>query len=115
MVVGAATAAGGAGAGSGAHIPDRAYAEAGATVVPTDALYAQSDIVLRVQKPDADEVAALRPGQALVGLLSPLIDPATAKTLADRGVTAISLDALPRTALGKVQKHLLPPAGEPSA
>ena len=86
-----------AGAGAGALIPDSAYAEAGATVVSTEALYAQADIVLRVAKPDADEVASLRPGQAVVGLLTPLIDPATAKTLADRQVTAISLDALPRT------------------
>ena len=36
-------------------------------------------------------------GQALLGLLSPLIDPKTAKALAERGVTAISLDAIPRT------------------
>ena len=40
-----------AGAGAGAAIPDSAYAEAGATVVSTDDLYGQSDVVLRVQKP----------------------------------------------------------------
>jgi NAD(P) transhydrogenase subunit alpha len=85
------------GAGAGALIPDSAYADAGATIVQTADLYAQADIVLRVQKPDADEVAALRTGQAVIGLLTPLIDPATARTLAERGVTAISLDALPRT------------------
>jgi NAD(P) transhydrogenase subunit alpha len=66
-------------------------------VVTTEALYAQADIIVRVQKPDAGEIARLRPGQAVVGLLTPLIDPAAARTLADRGVTAISLDALPRT------------------
>jgi NAD(P) transhydrogenase subunit alpha len=33
----------------------------------------------------------------VVGFLAPLIDPAAAKDLADRGVTAISLDAIPRT------------------
>ena len=86
-----------AGAGAGALIPDGAYAEAGATVVTTEALYAQADVIVRVQKPDSEEIASLRPGQAVVGLLPPLIDPAAAKTLADRGVTAISLDALPRT------------------
>src|SRR5207342_1333197 len=82
---------------AGALTPDSAYAEAVATVVSTEAMYAQADIVLRVAKPDADEIASLRPGQAVVGLLTPLIDPATANTLADRNVTAISLDALPRT------------------
>ena len=85
------------GAGAGALIPDSAYAAAGAQVLPADALYAQADVVLRVQKPDAAEVTRLRRGQVLIGLLQPLIDPATARSLAERGVTAISLDALPRT------------------
>ena len=85
------------GAGSGALLPDAAFADAGARVVPTEELYAQADVILRVQKPDAAEVARLRQGQALIGLLQPLIDPATAAALAGRGVTAISLDALPRT------------------
>jgi NAD(P) transhydrogenase subunit alpha len=85
------------GAGGGAAIPDSAFAEAGATVVPTDALYEQSDVVLRVAKPDAAEVARLRKGQAVVGFLAPLIDPALARDLAAKGVTAISLDAIPRT------------------
>ena len=86
-----------AGAGSGALIPDGAYADAGATVVSTDELYAQADAILRVQKPSPAEVARLRAGQAVVGLLTPLIDPQTAHALATRGAIAISLDALPRT------------------
>ena len=86
-----------AGAGAGAAIPDGAYAAAGAEVVPTDALYQQSDVVLRVAKPSAEEVGRLRQGQAVVGFLAPLIDPGLAKDLAAKGVTAISLDAIPRT------------------
>jgi NAD(P) transhydrogenase subunit alpha len=86
-----------AGAGAGSAIPDSAFAEAGATVVPTDALYEQSEVVLRVAKPTSDEAGRLRKGQAVLGLLSPLIDPGLAKDLAAKGVTAISLDAIPRT------------------
>jgi NAD(P) transhydrogenase subunit alpha len=85
------------GAGERAYLPDSAYTEAGATVVPRDRLYRDAEVVLRVAKPSADEVKRLRKGQALIGLLQPLIDPATAKALADQGVTAISLDLLPRT------------------
>jgi NAD(P) transhydrogenase subunit alpha len=85
------------GAGAGSSIPDAAYEEAGATIVSTDDLYKGSDAVLRVAKPSDKEIGKLRTGQALLGLLSPLIDPKTAKALADRGVTAISLDAIPRT------------------
>ena len=86
-----------AGAGSGAQIPDAQFVEAGAKVVPTAELYAQSDVILRVQKPTESEAKILRKGQVLVGLLQPLLDPALMKTLAHGGVTAISLDAIPRT------------------
>jgi NAD(P) transhydrogenase subunit alpha len=86
-----------AGAGAGALIPDQAYVDAGATSVSRDDLYARSDVILRVQKPSESEVRAMRSGQAVVGFLSPLTDPKTAETLAGQGVTAISLDAIPRT------------------
>src|SRR3954470_23924393 len=85
------------GAGSGAAIPDQAYLEAGATIVSTADLYGQSDVVLRGQKPTASEVLVMHGGQAVLGLLQPLIDPQTAAALAKQGVTAISLDAIPRT------------------
>ena len=85
------------GAGAGSSIPDSAYQAAGATIVSTDVLYADSEVVLRVARPSDAEVARLRAGQAVVGFLAPLIDPKLAKALADRGVTAISMDAIPRT------------------
>jgi H+-translocating NAD(P) transhydrogenase subunit alpha len=85
------------GAGDGASLPDAAYAEAGAQIVSRDELFAQADVVLTVQRPPAEDLARLRKGQALVGLLQPLLEPAAMKSLADAGVVAISLDALPRT------------------
>ena len=86
-----------AGAGRGALIPDSAFTEAGATILPTDELYRQADVIVRVQKPNASEVVRLRSGQAVVGLLQPLLDPKLMAALAGAGVTAISLDAIPRT------------------
>jgi NAD(P) transhydrogenase subunit alpha len=86
-----------AGAGLGALIPDAAFEAAGAKVVSTAELYAQADVVLRVQKPGADETKLLRKGQAVVGTLQPLLDPKLMEQLAGAGVTAISLDAIPRT------------------
>jgi H+-translocating NAD(P) transhydrogenase subunit alpha len=85
------------GAGDGALVPDSAYTDSGATVVSTDDLYQQADVILRVAKPSADEVKRLRKGQAVVGLLQPLIDPKTAEAIGQRGAIAISLDTLPRT------------------
>jgi H+-translocating NAD(P) transhydrogenase subunit alpha len=85
------------GAGGGALIPDQAYADAGATIVSAVELYGQSDVILRVQKPSESEIRVMRAGQAVIGFLSPLIDPKSAEALAKQGVTAISLDAIPRT------------------
>jgi H+-translocating NAD(P) transhydrogenase subunit alpha len=85
------------GAGLGALIPDTAFTEAGATIVSTDDLYRQADLIVRVQKPNPQEAARLRSGQAVAGLLQPLLDPQLMQTLAGAGVTAISLDAIPRT------------------
>jgi NAD(P) transhydrogenase subunit alpha len=86
-----------AGAGDGSLIPDAAFTDAGGRIVSIDDLYAQSDAILRVQKPSADEAARLRSGQAVIGLLQPLLDPALMGILAERGVTSVSLDAIPRT------------------
>jgi NAD(P) transhydrogenase subunit alpha len=85
------------GAGEGASIPDRLYTDAGAQVVGRDELYRQADVIARVQKPDGPDLDALREGQAVVGLLQPLIDPQLMQKLASKKVTAISLDAIPRT------------------
>ena len=86
-----------AGAGAGAQIPDQQFIDAGAKIVPTAELYAEADVILRVQKPSDSEAKALRKGQVVIGLLQPLLDAPLMKSLADAGVTAISLDAIPRT------------------
>ena len=85
------------GAGAGAWFTDASYAESGATIVSRDDLVSQADVILTVTKPDDALLAALRSGQALIGMLNPLADPTLAAGLAARGVTAISLDGLPRT------------------
>jgi H+-translocating NAD(P) transhydrogenase subunit alpha len=85
------------GAGDRAWLADSAYAEAGATVVNRAELLADADLIVMVGKPDRELAGALRPGQAILGLLSPLADPGLAAALAAQGVTAISLDGLPRT------------------
>jgi H+-translocating NAD(P) transhydrogenase subunit alpha len=85
------------GAGAAAWFPDSAYAQAGAAVVSTAELYKGADVILTVTRPDSQAIARMRPGQAVVGMLSTLIDPKLASDLADCGVTAVSLDGLPRT------------------
>jgi len=85
------------GAGDAAWFPDRAYLDAGATIAKTADLYAAADVILTVTRPDEAALGRLRAGQAVVGMLSPLVTPELARQLADKGVTAVSLDLLPRT------------------
>jgi H+-translocating NAD(P) transhydrogenase subunit alpha len=85
------------GAGDGAWFADASYAGAEATIVSRDELVSEADVILMVTRPDDALLSALRPGQAVIGMLNPLADPALAAGLAGKGVTAISLDGLPRT------------------
>ncbi|MDE3102960.1 MAG: Re/Si-specific NAD(P)(+) transhydrogenase subunit alpha [Chloroflexota bacterium] len=81
------------GAGTEAAFLDSAYEQAGARIV--DDVY-DADLVVKVQRPSAEEIGKLRSGQLLIAFLAPLVDPRYAQTLAERGVTALSMDAIPR-------------------
>ncbi|HUZ39435.1 MAG TPA: NAD(P) transhydrogenase subunit alpha [Streptosporangiaceae bacterium] len=85
------------GAGDGAWFADGAYAEAGATVVSRQELVSGADVILTVTRPDDTLAGSLKTGQAVIGMLNPLADPAFSAGLAAKGVTVISLDGLPRT------------------
>jgi H+-translocating NAD(P) transhydrogenase subunit alpha len=81
------------GAGEAASFLDDAYGKAGAKVVAD--VY-DAELVCKVQKPSPDELGRLREGTTLVALLQPLTDPAGVRALAERGITAFSMDSIPR-------------------
>ena len=86
-----------AGAGAGAFIPDAAYEAAGAKVVSHAAdLLQDADVVLKVQAPMPSEVELIRKGAVLISFLQPATQGDIVKALAARGVTAFSLELLPR-------------------
>jgi NAD(P) transhydrogenase subunit alpha len=80
------------GAGASAPYADAEYAEAGASLGDPWA----ADVVAKVAKPDAGEIARMRDGQALVGFLQPLTDRAGIEALAARGVVAFAMESIPR-------------------
>jgi NAD(P) transhydrogenase subunit alpha len=86
-----------AGAGAAAWFPDADYAKAGASVASRTELLDEADVILLVGTVPAELVAATRQGQTVVGTLQPLLAPQLAEQLAQRGVTAVSMDSLPRT------------------
>jgi NAD(P) transhydrogenase subunit alpha len=83
-----------AGAGVDASFGDEDYEKAGAIILDRDAVIAGADVLVAVGRPPLD---LLRSGQTVVGLLQPLLEPQLMASLAERGVTAVSLDGLPRT------------------
>jgi NAD(P) transhydrogenase subunit alpha len=86
-----------AGAGDGARFSDAEYAAAGASIAPdTLAAFHDADIVLKVRGPDAAEIAALKSGAVLIGLLAPYTEKETASALAAHGVVAFAMEFLPR-------------------
>jgi NAD(P) transhydrogenase subunit alpha len=85
------------GAGDGAWLSDDAFTEAGATIATRGEIQQTADAIVMVGRPDEDAIAGFRQGQAVLGMLAPLADPGFARRLAETGVTAISLDLIPRT------------------
>lgn len=86
-----------AGAGAGARFDDEAYRAAGARVTEQAAeAYGGTDLLLKVQRPSAQEAAMLKQGGALVGLLQPSGSADLLAALAQREVTALAMELLPR-------------------
>ncbi len=83
------------GAGVAASATDAAYEAVGAQIVDRAAALG-AELVLKVQRPSADELGLMKPGAALVGMLNPF-DKAGLAQIAAAGVTSFALEAAPRT------------------
>ncbi|WP_269801795.1 Re/Si-specific NAD(P)(+) transhydrogenase subunit alpha [Blastococcus atacamensis] len=84
-----------AGAGAASSFPDEAYTGAGARLGSAEDAW-QADVVLRVNAPAVDELPRLRDGATLIGLLGPALNPDLVDALAQRPITALAMDAVPR-------------------
>jgi NAD(P) transhydrogenase subunit alpha len=91
-----------AGAGEDAGFSDSAYREVGVGIEADPAVVLAADLVLKVNPPQSrngrgDEVQWMRRGSVYLGSLMPLRNLGAVRALAERGVTAFSTDAIPRT------------------
>jgi H+-translocating NAD(P) transhydrogenase subunit alpha len=84
------------GAGAAAGHPDTSYQAKGARLEAE--VFDKADILLKVQPPGLDQVARLAEGSILIGLLLPYTNTAGIKALAERRVTAFSMELMPRIA-----------------
>src|SRR5262245_7619649 len=83
------------GAGVAAAVTDAAYTAAGAEIVDAAGAFG-CELVLKVRSPSAEELALMKGGSALVGMLNPF-DRDGLGRLATAGLTAFALEAAPRT------------------
>ncbi|WP_439212093.1 Re/Si-specific NAD(P)(+) transhydrogenase subunit alpha [Duffyella gerundensis] len=82
-------------AGQRASFDDRAFSEAGASVVDTATVW-QSEIILKVNAPTDSEIALMRAGTLLISFIWPAQNPELMAKLAAQQVSVMSMDAVPR-------------------
>ena len=82
------------GAGTASGIPDADFSAAGATVA-AGALEG-ADVVLKVRRPTASELARYKKGALVIALMDPYGEDAAIKAMADAGVTAFAMELIPR-------------------
>ncbi|NJM34489.1 MAG: NAD(P)(+) transhydrogenase (Re/Si-specific) subunit alpha, partial [Rhodomicrobium sp.] len=86
-----------AGAGRLSHFPDQAFADAGAVISPTaEEALKGADIVLKVKRPSAEELAAMKKGAVLAAILDPYGGGEAIDALARAGVEAFAMEFMPR-------------------
>ncbi|APX21427.1 NAD(P) transhydrogenase subunit alpha [Salipiger profundus] len=91
------------GAGVAAGFADAAYEEADVTVVDSaEALYAQADVIAKVQPPTEGEVAWLGDGKTLISFFWPAANEELMKSAANTGASVIAMDMVPR--ISRAQK-----------
>src|SRR5215217_4882236 len=95
------------GAGVAASVPDAEYAAAGATIAKSlkDAL-AKADVLFKVRGPEAEEIAALKPGVMVVATLNPYQDRATLEGPAKAKASAFAMEFVPRITRAQVMDVL---------
>jgi NAD(P) transhydrogenase subunit alpha len=84
------------GAGASAFFADEAYAKGCRLVEDARSLYAEADVVFKVQPPTLDEVELLRDGTVLLGILQPHRNLDLVRRLLDKKITSFAMELIPR-------------------
>jgi len=89
------------GLGESIQVADEAFAKTGAKLVDRAALLSESDIVLRIRKPDSDEIAKLKKNSIHISFLDPFNEKPLIEAFAASQISAISMEMIPRTTLAQ--------------
>ncbi len=85
------------GAGVNAFYDDEQYIAAGAVISSESEILSKADIICTIHPPGAELLAAIPPGKIVIGTLQPLYHPREVEQWASSNITALSLDAIPRS------------------
>ncbi|MEM7455880.1 MAG: Re/Si-specific NAD(P)(+) transhydrogenase subunit alpha [Planctomycetota bacterium] len=89
-------------AGVAANFPDDAYEEAGAKITDGDTVWANSDIVIKVQSPTDDEIGRMKEGATLVSFIRPAQNEELVEKLKSHKINTLAMDCVPR--ISRAQK-----------
>src|SRR5262244_3883251 len=92
------------GAGTKSGIPDAEFAAAGATVA--EGVLKDADVVLKVRRPAASELAGYKKGALVIAIMDPYGQDAALKAMADAGVSAFAMELMPRITRAQVMDVL---------
>mgnify|MGYP001325803807 CR=1 FL=1 len=84
------------GAGLSAFFPDEAYGKSSRLVDGAQALYAEADVVFKIQAPTLEEVELLRDGSTLLAVLQAHRNVEMVRRLRDKKITSFAMELIPR-------------------
>ena len=84
-------------AGSGSFVPDAGYVDAGAKILSKKEVIENSDFIIKLNGPTDEEIGLMKKDQCFLGVFNPLTDHAIVKKIMNAGITAFSMDVIPRT------------------
>lgn len=87
--------------GSSLGIADDEFAATGAQIATDSAVAARADLIFRINKPQREDIAPLKPGCIHISLLDPFNSKELLRVLADKNISAIALDMIPRTTVAQ--------------
>jgi NAD(P) transhydrogenase subunit alpha len=101
-----------AGAGEASYFSNEAYEAAGAKIISdTATLWGEADVLMKVGVPKEHEINQMREGSVLISFLNPLGTPEVIQQLANRKITAFSMELIPRTSRAQSMDALSSQAG----
>ena len=101
-----------AGAGESSYFSNEAYEAAGAKIISdTATLWGEADVLMKVGVPKEHEINQMREGSVLISFLNPLGTPEVIQQLANRKITAFSMELIPRTSRAQSMDALSSQAG----